>query len=169
MEEFFFKNRKQSIHGVCFQKNDKMTNIIYIPVDYVIDGMKFINSDRIENVTGEKKEFKIKVIKFKSKNYFDDLSKTAFRDCENFQKLFTVIQSMDLLCELSLSKEDVVYIGKVINVYDDSINIDFYDTECKLYDNACVMYDDITSISVFTDYLDTLSEVMKEDFFTNRD
>jgi len=95
--------------------------------------------------------------------YFEELPKKIFKDnkISNFEELFTIIQSLDLLCELSLSEEDVVYIGKIIDVYEDSIDIDFFDTECKLMDQAYVEYEDITTVTVFSDYLNTLSEVMK--------
>lgn len=165
MEQYFFKNRKLSINGICFKEEKALIGIIFNPVDYVIDGMKFINSGKIKKVVVETDEFKNKIMTKKFQKYFDDANKKTFRTTviQNFQSLFTLINSMDVLCELSLSKEDVVYIGKVINVYDDSIDIDFLNTECKLIDNAFVEFKDITTVSVFSDYLDTLSEVMKDD------
>ncbi|WP_284462627.1 hypothetical protein [Chryseobacterium sp.] len=165
MEQYFLENRELSINGICFKKEKFLTGIIFNPVDYVIDGMKFINSGKIKNVVAETDEFKDKIMTKKFQKYFDDANKKILKTTEikDFQSLFNAINSMDILCELSLNKEDVVYIGKVINVYDDSIDIDFFNTECKLIDNAFVEFEDITTVSIFSDYLDTLSEVMKDD------
>jgi hypothetical protein len=164
MEQYFLENRKLSINGICFKEEKALTGIIFNPVDYVIDGMKFINSGKIKNVVVETDEFKDKIMTKKFQKYFDDANKKILKTTEiqDFQSLFTLINSMNVLCELSLSKEDVVYVGKVINVYDDSIDIDFFNTECKLIDNAFVEFEDITTVSIFSDYLDTLSEVMKD-------
>lgn len=165
MEQYFLENRELSINGICFKKEKVLTGIMFNPVDYVIDGMKFINSGKIKNVVTETDEFKDKIMTKKFQKCFDDTNKKILKNTEiqDFQSLFNVINSMDILCELSLSKEDVVYVGKVINVYDDSIDIDFFNTECKLIDNAFVEFEDITTVSIFSDYLDTLSEVMKHD------
>jgi hypothetical protein len=165
MEQYFLENIELSINGICFKEEKILTGIIFNPVDYVIDGMKFINSRKIKNVVAETDEFKDKIMTKKFQKYFDDANKKNLKTTEiqDFQSLFNVINSMDILCELSLSKEDVVYVGKVINVYDDSIDVDFFNTECKLIDNAFVEFEDITTVSIFSDYLDTLSEVMKEE------
>lgn len=166
MEQYFLENRKLSISGIRFTKEkDIITAVLFNPVDYVIDGIKFINSKKIKDIVVETDEFKDEIMSKKFQKYFYDSNKTVFKSFEilNFQNLFNLIKSMDLLCELSLSKENVVYIGKVINVYDDSIDIDFFSTECKLIDNAFVEFEDITSVSILSDYLDTLSEVMKDD------
>lgn len=163
MEEYFLKNRKENIIGNSFKEGKNITGIIFNPVDFVLDGMKFINTEKIENITVETNNFKDKVMVEKLQMYFEEQPKKIFKDSKisNFEELFTIIQSLDLLCELSLSEEDVVYIGKIIEVYEDSIDIDFIDTECKLMDQAYVEYEDITTVTVFSDYLNTLSEVMK--------
>ncbi|RTZ50084.1 hypothetical protein EJ377_08520 [Chryseobacterium arthrosphaerae] len=160
MEEYFLKNRNESIIGSSFNKGKAITGIIFNPVDYVLDGLKFINNTKIENVTIETNDFKSKVMKGKIQSYFDG-SKDIItgRVPDNFEELFKIIKSSDLLCELSLSEEEVVYIGKVIEVYEDSIDIDFLDTECKLMDHAYVEYEDITTVAIFSDYLNTLSTV----------
>ncbi|WP_336686328.1 hypothetical protein [Chryseobacterium bernardetii] len=163
MEEYFLKNRKENIIGNSFKEGKNITGIIFNPVDYVLDGIKFINTEKIEKITVETNNFKDKVMVEKFQMYFEELPKKIFKDSKisNFEELFTIIQSLDLLCELSLSEEDVVYIGKIIDVYEDSIDIDFFDTECKLMDQAYVEYEDITTVTIFSDYLNTLSEVMK--------
>lgn len=163
MEQYFFKNRDESLNGICFKKEQIITGIIFNPVDYVLDGLKFINSARIESMIVEDDNFKEKVLKQKAQKYFDESSKKIFKNhpIHNFQELFRMIHSLELLCEMSLSEEDVIYIGKVVEVYDDSIDIDFFDTECKLLDNAYVEYEDITCVTIFSDYVDTLCEVIK--------
>lgn len=164
MEEYFLKNRKENIIGSSFNVGKNITGVIFNPVDYVLDGIKFINTEKIENITVETNNFKDKVMMEKVQIYFEEQTKKIFNDSKisNFEELFTVIQSLDLLCELSLSEEDVVYIGKIIEVYEDSIDIDFFDTECKLMDQAYVEYEDITTVTIFSDYLNSLSEVMRK-------
>ncbi|CAA7386637.1 hypothetical protein [Chryseobacterium fistulae] len=163
MEEYFLKNRKENIIGNRFKEGEIITGIIFNPVDYVLDGIKFINTEKIENVAIKTNNFKDKVMMKKIQIYFDEPIKKIIRDSKtnSFEELFTVIESLDLLCELSLSEEDVVYIGKIIDVYEDSIDVDFFDTECNLMDNAYVEYENITTVTIFSDYLDSLSEVMK--------
>ena len=163
MEEYFLKDREENIIGSSFKKGENITGIIFNPIDYVLDGLKFINNEKIENVTTGTDSFKNKVMKDKIQKYCDASTMKIVKDSppNNFEELFTTIKSLDVLCELSLSEEDVVYIGKVTAVYEDAIDIDFFDTECELMDHAYVEYGDITTVAIFSDYLDTLSTVIK--------
>lgn len=164
MEQYFLKNRRTIINGINFkEEKDIITAVLFNPVDYVIDGMKFINSTKIQNIVSDTDEFKNQIMNKKTERYFDDINKKDIKNSklQNFQDLFAFVKSKDILCELSLSKEDVSYIGKVINIYEDSIDIDFFSTKCKLVDNAYVEFEDITTVTIFSDYLDTLSEIIR--------
>lgn len=163
MQKYFCENRKEIIDGISFKEEKEIIGIVFNPVDYVLDGLRFLNTEKINNIEIEDDDFKNEVMKRKSEKYLDEPQNRVFKDpsLHSFRDLFQLIYSLDLLCELSLSAEEVVYIGKVINVNEDSIDIDFFDTKCNLMDNAYVEYADMTHVTVFSDYVNTLSDFIK--------
>jgi hypothetical protein len=157
------KNFSDCILGVKLYDNENLLITALNPVDYVLDGIRFINLKKIENITDESDSFKNKVMKLKFQRYLDSLNLSMFKNFEikNFQNLFTIIKQEDLLCEFSFNKEDVVYIGNIIYVYENSIDVNFYDDECQLDESDNIDFENITSITLFSDYLNSLSEFMK--------
>ncbi|MGE8431450.1 hypothetical protein [Chryseobacterium joostei] len=160
---FKIKNFSDCILGIKLYDNENLLVTILNPVDYVLDGIRFTNFKKIENITNESDSFKNKVMKLKFQRYLDSLNLNMFKDFKisNFQNLFTIIKQESLLCEFSFNKEDVVYIGNIINVYDSSIDVNFYDDECQLDESDNIDFENITSVTIFSDYLNSLSEFMK--------
>lgn len=157
------QNFSDYILGVKLYDNENLLIIASNSVDYVLDGVKFINQKKIESITDESDSFKNKVMKLKFQKYLDFLNLKKFKNFEinNFQSLFTTIKEEGLLCEFSFNKEDVVYIGNILNVYENSVDVNFYDEECQFDESDNIDFENITSITLFSDYLNSLSEFMK--------
>lgn len=151
MEEYKLINRKKNIKGVVLNRSKELTLLINNPVDYLIDGLVIINNSKIlkENfILNEEKDFIINQ-KFKSMNIENDYKKLKYG---NFKDFFSSVKIDNIFCEFSLSKENSIYIGKIIDIKEDSIDVDFYSTNFHLLDKAYVKFEDITTIKVFTDY-----------------
>ncbi len=157
------KNFSDRILGSKLYDNENLLTIVVNPVDYVLDGVKFINQKRIESITDESNGFKNMVMELKFQRYLDSLNLKRFKSFEinNFQSLFTTIKEESLLCEFSFNKEDVVYIGNIINVHANSIDVNFYDEKCRFVESDNIDFESMTSITVLSDYLNSLSEFMK--------
>lgn len=102
-------------------------------------------------------------MELKFQKYLDSLNVRIFKNFEikNFQTLFPIIKVEELLCEFSFKKEDVVYTGNILNVYENFVDVNFYDEECQFDESDNIDFENITSITLFSDYLSSLSEFMK--------
>lgn len=158
--QFLLSNRIKSITGIALNRNKNLTVIINNPVDYVIDGIIYINSNKIKEIIFKEQNLEEKIVNSKFTVCLERDERYLDLDFKDFNDLFTQLKKINTFCELSLSKENVVFIGKIVNVEKDSIDVDFYDTNLKLMDNALVKYKDITTVTIFSDYADTISNVI---------
>ncbi|SHL76781.1 hypothetical protein SAMN05443634_1241 [Chishuiella changwenlii] len=160
MIKYKLTKRKNKIKGVVLNTSKELTVLINNPVDYQIDGLLIINNSKIEKESLVLDELKDYIItdKFKSICIKNNYQKIEYK---NFQDLFYYLKINEIFCELSLTKEDSIYIGRVIDIKHNSIDIDFYTTDFNLLDKAYVLFDDITTIKIFTDYSLTFKEFHK--------
>lgn len=160
MIKYKLTKRKKRIKGIVLNTSRELTVLINNPVDYQIDGLLIINNSKIVKESLVLDEFKDYIItnKFKSICIRNNYQKIEYK---SFKDLFHYLKINEIFCELSLSKEDSIYIGRVIDVKHDSIDIDFYKTDFNLLDKAYVLFDDITTIKIFNDYSLTFKEFHK--------
>lgn len=156
---FSLTNRSKSIYGLVLYRNDNFTTIINNPVDYVIDGVRYINNQKLKSIVLEKQLSKDKIMNSKLIIFLENDKRYLNIEFSNFKDLFDYLKEKNIFCELSLSKENTVFIGKTINAQQDSIDIDFYDKNFRLVDNAFVKFEDITSVTILSDYADTIANV----------
>lgn len=160
MNKYKLINRKNKIKGIVLNVSEELTTLINNPVDYLIDGLVIINNSKILKesiIIDEEKDFIINQ-KFKSMSIKDNYQKLKF---ESFNDFFLSIKKENIFCEFSLSKENSIYIGEIIDIREDSIDVDFYTTNFLLLDKAYVEYKDITTVKVFTDYSLTFKKFHK--------
>jgi hypothetical protein len=160
---FSLKKRKNKIKGSLLFRSDKVTSIFNLPVDFLIDGVTFINNEKIHEALPFNDQLFESVINNKLtsiKALYNKFTKgTEFND---YKALFQYLKKNNTFCELSLSKEDVIYIGEIINVHENSVDIDFYSTKFELQDNAYVEFDDIFSVTILSDYVKTIQSEIKK-------
>lgn len=140
--------------GLLIYKSDDIHCIINNPVDYVIDGITFINAKKIKKISKSNNILKEKIMNYK----FDKFNQHEHINFQTFKELFQYLKVQTLFCALSLTKENVIYIGKIINIYDISIDIDFYDVKFQLLDKAFVKFQDIKMVTILSDYVNTFTE-----------
>lgn len=148
------------LHGVQFFESSNIIGIIINPTDYILDGITFINKKRVKKTSLNNDELSERIMKVKAESVLNSIP-IINSDFQDFKQVFQVLKNADLFCELALSKEDVVYVGEIIKVNDDSLDIDFYSTKFELMDNAYVKFKDITSVTVFSDYSLTFQNVVR--------
>lgn len=160
MNKYKLINRKNKVKGIVLEKSKELTLLINNPVDYIIDGLLIINNSKIQKnsfITNENKDYII-TQKFKDMNLESDYRDLKY---ENFKDFFYSLKTYNIFCEISLSKENVIYIGKIIDVKEDSIDVDFYATNFYLLEKAYIKFEDITTIKIFTDYSITFKRFHK--------
>lgn len=160
MNKYKLINRKNKVKGIVLKSSEELTLLINNPVDYLIDGLLIINNSKIVKESLIKNEDKDHIIthKFKDTGLGNDYQNLKY---ENFKDFFSSVKTYNLFCEFSLSKENVIYIGKIIDVKEDLINVDLYATNFHLLDKAYIKFKDITTIKVFTDYSLTFKKFHK--------
>ena len=145
---------KKNIKGVQLSENEELICFLKNPVDFVLDGLVFLNRKMLSAAHLEPNELLQQVFKFKVENLLkkNGYGQLGFKD---YKDLFSYLKKNKVFCELALSKENIIYIGEIIEVHQESIDVDFFDTNFMLLDNAYIKYDDIKSITIFSDYVDT--------------
>ena len=157
---FLLSNWRKLINGITISQNENIICIIKNPVDYVIDGLTFINTQKIKEIILSENIFQEEIINSKFISNCENDKRYINFKFKNFKDLFIYLKKTSSFCELSLRKANVIYIGKIINVNEESIDIDFYDVNFKLMDNAYIEYKDISLVNIFTDYAGTIENIV---------
>ncbi|WP_417266643.1 hypothetical protein [Brumimicrobium sp.] len=157
----YMKGWKNPVTGFFLEKKTVFSLSIYNPVDYVLDGVMFMNNSFVLSAEMNLSELSSNVMSEKINRYVNQEKIKTILETSNFKELFSYLLKKDDFCEIALSQEDTVYIGRVRKVRNSSIDIDFYNTDFTLLDEAIIEFDDIRIVSVYTDYSETFCEFIK--------
>lgn len=158
LSDFSIKGWKKLKRGVVTLENPIMIGMISNPIDYLLDGYTFINKNKVKSVEIINDSTQQRIMSKKSKTWSNNYSN--LNNVCDFQELFEQLKKGETFCELYLSKEDRVYIGKIVDVRADSIDVDFYTTDFKLLDEAVVEFKDIKLVTIYSDYSTTFENVI---------
>lgn len=157
LSDISLKGWKNLTRGIVTIESPVLIGMIYNPVDYVIDGYTFINRTKIKSVKSIDDSMRQRIMNSKAQTWSN---KFDLVHASNFSELFDELKKRGIFCEVYLSKEDLVYIGKTMDVKTDSIDIDFYTTDFKLLDTAFVKFKDIKLVTIYSDYSTTFEDVV---------
>lgn len=157
LSDFSIKGWNNLNRGIVTIESPILVGMINNPIDYVLDGYTFINRSKIKSVELISDPVHQRIMNSKAQIWSDNFNLIHVFD---FQELFEQLKKRGTFCELYLSKESIVYIGRTIDVRADSIDIDFYTTDFKRLDKAFVKFKDVKLVTIYSDYSTTFEHVM---------
>jgi len=131
--------------------------------EYRKDGYKFINNKFIQyrnSVPETTTTHKIMSIKDRTekKNYVEGLDDPSILN--DYSSLFSFCKMNNLLVSFYLHKENVFYVGKIIEVRTDSFVAKMYSPNLKYLGDKKTPFERVRCLEIHTDYLDSLSLVL---------
>jgi hypothetical protein len=144
----------KDINGVLINQTKHWLLLKYIPVDYVVDGLLFVNKQHVIRF-GEglhiglvEKVLMLKQVDFHEKSPLDMSSNQA---------LYSNLLSSGQLVQISLGDEDVVYIGQVIKVNNNSIRCRMVGVKGEWTNEQSFRYTSIRMLGLHNDYVESLT------------
>ncbi|SET10404.1 hypothetical protein [Hymenobacter actinosclerus] len=159
------KVRGQSeLQGIVLASGAKWELLRSIPVDYVVDGLVFVNQKYLLKKTrGEDEEFaekilRLKMVSFENRQQFD---------LDSTPNLFTQLQQQEKLVQLTLHDDSVNFIGQIVQVNRQSFRCRLLGVKAEWLQEVNIKYAEVRTIGLATDYVLSLQLVIdSEDSLT---
>ncbi len=155
VKEFYFKDWDNPETGQVVSENNEWFLIRSIPVDYVIDGFKVFKKSHISDIISPEDSYQIeKVLKLRNvtPDILNDFSfGTTIELLSWIEKKYGIFEFTDL-------EEESIFIGKIKKYDDESLLIDFIDSDGKIdvnYDSEFKL-DEIRILSFDSDYFNAI-------------
>lgn len=148
---------KSPLVGVKIKEGQQWASIKYNEVDYIIDGIRFINTKYICRQTKvEANDMVAKVIPLKYNDVLKDRELVGRLNLDSYHGFFCDLIPMGFLVEIGLDKEDCIYVGTITKVNEKSVTFDTIGTFAEDTGMMNIPFDRIRYISIETDYLNSL-------------
>ncbi|KLT68576.1 MULTISPECIES: hypothetical protein [unclassified Flavobacterium] len=155
-----FTDKKEIFTGFLIDYSDDWILLRNNPVDYILDGFVILRNKNIEAVHRDQDlAFTEKVIRMKG-------LKTNAEDIIPIRDLAAIINFLTNKYEIfQISKKSAksAYLGKLIELTDEELTIDFLDTRGKFGGELSFNPQKIRVIEFDTDYINSLKLVVQED------
>jgi hypothetical protein len=147
------KDSKDTVTGLIVDLSKDWLLIKYIPVDYVVDGYMIVSKGVIKkHWRKDEEKFKELVLKAKGVTAKSNFLISKASQISPLKKL----QQKKMLLQLNLGKEDICYVGKIIEIKDDSFVLEKMGTKANWLDLAFYDLESIWTIQFNNDYLKSL-------------
>ncbi|RKS98126.1 hypothetical protein [Chryseobacterium defluvii] len=146
------------ISGVKLYENDDLLIIIQNPVDYVLDGVCFINKKYIQNMKLDEDHMMKKILEHKISKYNINNYYRNFKNIKDTIDYFKDNQSK--LIELTLDSPTYSIIGKIQNVNIKSFKLNMLSVKAQYLNEEKFEYDKIRILTIDSDYLNSLEYFM---------
>ena len=154
---------KELLTGILLGSGTNWSLIRYNAVDYVLDGYSFINNRCILYKSKvEENTIQHKILSLKNKAEKSPIFENN-NILDNNTLLFSVLQREKELLAICLHSEDVIYVGRVKEVFSKSFGFDTYDTELQKSGIINIEYSKVRYIQIRTDYLNSLCLLLDEE------
>ena len=163
--ELKIRRFKELIKGILIDSGTQWSLIRLNVVDYVLDGFQFTNIKYVA-YENEIKECTILYRILYKKNRTEGLlplDNTNILDKNDL--LYSFMKRNDILVAVCLHREDVLYVGKIIDVGTKSFVLDSYDTELRKCGIMNIEFTKVRYIQIHTDYLDSLCLLLDQNQF----
>jgi len=148
-----FSDRKDIISGFLLDYNEDWILLKTNPADYLVDGYTIVRNKRIEEIyQDEVEEFAEAVISLKGITPIYD-EKIPLN---TIQEIFRHLSSKYELFAFTKRSEKTIYPGRLIDVNDKSIRIEWIDTRATWVGERKFKLDKIRTIEFDNDYLNSL-------------
>ncbi len=150
-------NYDNLIVGLIIDIGQNWIAIKYIPVDYVVDGLMFINRKQIvESHRGRHEMFVEKVLSAKGieANYpvKFDLNESFFQSLRE--------NAADSLIQISCKDETKTFIGRMVSYDKNGINLSLIDEHALWVEESYYKYSEIKVIQIANDYLFSMQSII---------
>ena len=140
-----------TISGVYLYENEEFVVMLNNPVDYVIDGIYFINKNYINNIEIDQDIISNKILLHKASLY-----NTDNMNFSNFKKILQYLLNKQQLIEFYLDKQSYTLIGRIISIDNEVIKVNLVDTQSSFLKKEKISYNKIRVLAINTDYVDAL-------------
>ena len=140
-----------AISGVYLYENEEFVVMLNNPVDYVIDGIYFINKNYIKNIEIDQDIISNKILLHKASLY-----NTDNMNFSNLKKILQHLLNKQQLIEFYLDKQSYTLIGRIISIDNKDIKVNLVDTQSSFLKKEKISYNKIRVLAINTDYVDAL-------------
>ena len=140
-----------AISGVYLYENEEFVIMLNNPVDYVIDGIYFINKNYIKNIETDQDIISNKILLHKASLY-----NTDNMNFSNLKKILQYLLNKQQLIEFYLDKQSYTLIGRIISIDNKVIKVNLVDTQSSFLKKEKISYNKIRVLAINTDYVDAL-------------
>ena len=140
-----------TISGVYLYENEEFVVMLNNPIDYVIDGVYFINKNYIKNIEIHQDIISNKILLHKASLY-----NTDNMNFSNLKKILQHLLNKQQLIEFYLDKQSCTLIGRIISVDNEVIKVNLVDTQSSFLKKEKISYNKIRVLAINTDYVDAL-------------
>ena len=140
-----------AISEVYLYENEEFVVMLNNPVDYVIDGIYFINKNYINNIEIDQDIISNKILLHKASLY-----NTDNMNFSNFKKILQYLLNKQQLIEFYLDKQSYTLIGRIISIDNKVIKVNLVDTQSSFLKKEKISYNKIRVLAINTDYVDAL-------------
>jgi hypothetical protein len=148
-----FSDRKRIISGFLLDYSEDWILLKTNPVDYIIDGFTIVRNKHIEEIyQDETEEFAEAVISLKGITpvYEEKIP------LDTIQEIFRYLNSKYEIFAFTYKSEKSIYPGRLINIDDKKIRIEWIDTRAQWVGERKFKLDKIRAIEFDNDYLNSL-------------
>lgn len=155
-----FEDKKEIFTGFLIDWTEDWILLKNNPVDFIIDGYSILKNKNLKAIIQEEDhEFTEKVIKLKG-------LKTSAEEIIPLKDLYSIINFLAKKYEvfqIAKRSDKAVYLGKLIELNEDELIIDFLGTEGKFDGEMSFKLDKIRVIEFDTDYINSLKLIIQDE------
>lgn len=155
-----FEDKKEIFTGFLIDWTEDWILLKNNPVDFIIDGYTILKNKNVQSIIqDEDHEFTERVIKLKG-------LKTSAEDVIPLKDLSSIIHFIAQryeIFQIAKKSDKAVYPGKLLEINEEELIIDFLGTEGKFEGEMNFNLDKIRVIEFDTDYINSLKLIIEED------
>ncbi|MFI0490850.1 hypothetical protein [Flavobacterium sp.] len=152
-----FEDMKNIFSGFLIDYTEDWILLKYNPVDYILDGYVILLNKNIKSIDrDESEEFTEKVIKLKGLK----TNASEIIPIKNFSTILHFLNDKFEIFQIATKREKAAYLGKLIEVNDEELIIDFLETRGKFGGELSFNPNKIRVIEFDTDYINSLKLVI---------
>ncbi len=145
----------EKINGIKLYETENLLVVLLNSVDFVLDGICFINKKYVKQINIEKSdELKIKILEHKINSFHIDSKYKSFETIKDVTDHF--LKNSNKLIEVTLESPDYSIIGNIENSKEKYFIINMLSVKGKYLSGEKIEYDKTRILTVDSDYLNSL-------------
>ncbi len=155
-----FEDKKDVFSGFLIDWTEDWILLKNNPVDFIIDGYTILKNKNIKSIIQDKDhEFTERVIKLKGLK----TSAEEIIPLKDLHSIITFLAKKYEIFQLTKKSDKAVYLGKLIDLNEKELVIDFLGTEGKFDGEMSFKQNKIRVIEFDTDYINSLKLIVEEE------